>query len=147
MRTGFRPWLISNFPEKLFHPVASLPLTKNQSTISTIETGEDSEAESRYRGLLTPVPMKISRRKRVAHLSKDAGPLDFGFHFPAQEIHQNFDSLFGRQDLCDNSLQSDKGALDDLNLIAFRELINQLFDLRRTGWPRNCANAPSSMVG
>jgi hypothetical protein len=68
----------------------------------------------------------------MGHMPQNTGALEFGFYFPAKEIQQNFHSLFGRQDLCDHGSQSDEGAPDDLHLIAFRDLIIQLLNLRGT---------------
>jgi len=68
----------------------------------------------------------------MGHLPQNTGALEFGFHFSAKEVHQNLHSLFGRQDLCNYGFKSDECAPDDLHLIAFRDVIIQLFNLSGT---------------
>src|SRR4029077_11146167 len=58
------------------------------------------------------------------------GGLDLSFHFSAKEIHQDLYPLFGRQDLCDHGPEPGEGASHDLYLIAFREVVTELFNLR-----------------
>src|SRR5260370_15140495 len=62
-------------------------------------------------------------------LPQNTGVFHFGLHFPAEEIHQNFYSLLGRQNLCDNRFQSGESTLRDLYAIPLRESVVQLFDL------------------
>jgi hypothetical protein len=71
-------------------------------------------------------------RKGVNRLWQNAGPLDFGLHWSAEKIHQNSYSLLGRENLRNHSLQSGKDASHDFDLIALREFVSQLFNLRDT---------------
>jgi hypothetical protein len=92
-----------------------------QSRFRSRNRAKDPEVESRdFVRLLNPDSAEASRRERVGYLPNHAGALDFGFHFPAQKIHQNLDSFFGLQNLCDHGIQSDKGASNDLHRVALR---------------------------
>ena len=50
----------------------------------------------------------------MGHLRQNICLLDFGFHIPTEELHQNLYPLFGRQNLRDHGFQSEEGTLRDL---------------------------------